>query len=152
MSIIQGTLPGLFERTITLTSGGKLFSNTGWRIGWVIAPEPLLLPMVMIFNYAVFSCPTPLQIAFAIGMETELQKWGTPNSYFYQLGSAAKGTRDRLVSILRSVGAEVIMPSAGYCVVANFTKLANQIDLSSQTDIRPGFKFWKFMLIEKVSF
>ena len=150
IDLIQGSLPGLFKRTVTLTSGGKLFTNTGWRIAWIIGPEPLIWPLATIFNYALLSSPTPLQIAFAIGMEKEFERFGTPESYFNELTAVAKASRNKLVSLLKKVGADIVVPSAGYAVSADFSKMAHQIDVSHISDMRPGFKFWKFLLIEKV--
>jgi len=54
-----------WSRTVTVFSGGKLFSCTGWRIGWVIAPEPLLRLGGIIQNAAVFNATTPCQVAMA---------------------------------------------------------------------------------------
>ena len=151
MPIFVATLPGLFERTLTLTSGGKTFSNTGWRIGWVIAPEKLLWPLASIINPGLASVSTPMQIAFAIGMEEERKLWGTPQSHFIKVRKQATKTRDMLVSTLKKVGADVIVPTSGYCVVANFTKLINQVNLAQYKDPNnPGLSLYLYLLAEKV--
>ena len=141
----------MFERTLTLTSGGKTFTNTGWRIGWVIAPEPLLWPLAAILAPGQVSVATPMQIGFAMGFETEFSLWGKPNSHFKQIRTRAMASRDLLVCILRSVGAQVIKPTAGYAVVANFTQLVDQVDSRIYRDSRPGLALYKYLLISEVS-
>jgi aspartate/methionine/tyrosine aminotransferase len=54
-----------WSRTVSIYSGGKMFSCTGWRIGWAIGPEPLLRLGGIIQNAAVFNAPTPCQVAMA---------------------------------------------------------------------------------------
>ena len=141
----------MFERTLTLTSGGKVFSNSGWRIGWVIAPEPLLWAVAAILSPGQVSVSTPMQVAFAMAFETEFRLWGTPLSHFDKIQRYSKATRDLLVAILKSVGAQVITPTAGYYVVANFTQVINQVDLRRYKDARPGLALYKNLLVKQVS-
>ena len=128
-----------------------MFTNTGWRIGWAIGTEELLWPMTTIATVGTNAVATPLQIAFAMGLETELKRRDTPDCYFRQLRAESRISSNRLVSILRSVGADVIEPTAGYCVVADFSKVVKHIDLSSQTDPQPNMKLYKYLLINEVS-
>ena len=93
---------------------------------------------------------TPLQIAFAIGLEKELKTWGTPDSYFVRIAERLRNNTNRLVGALRSVGVEVVVPTAGYCVVAKFNKLAKFVDLSGHSESRPGLKFWDYMFAKGV--
>lgn len=55
------TLPGMWDRTITLCSAGKTFSVTGWKIGWLIGPKDLIWNAYLVNEYNVFSVATPLQ-------------------------------------------------------------------------------------------
>lgn len=56
------SLPGMFERSITVGSGGKTFSVTGWKIGWAYGPANLLDNMQMVHQNCVYTCPTPIQV------------------------------------------------------------------------------------------
>jgi len=64
-----------------------MFCNTGWRIGWIIAPDEILWPMSTVLGRNIISVSTPMQIAFAMALEYELQVWNTP-----QLTSGSLGT------------------------------------------------------------
>ena len=57
------SLPGMFERTVTLSSAGKTFSITGWQNGWCIGPEQLIMPIQRLLPYVQFCAPTPMQQA-----------------------------------------------------------------------------------------
>src|SRR5262249_34559224 len=61
------TLPGMAERTLTLSGAGKTFSCTGWRIGWAIGPAPLHDTLSRLRQFTVFAAPTPFQHAIAAG-------------------------------------------------------------------------------------
>ena len=56
------TLPGMWERTLTLSSGGKSFSCTGWKIGWAIGPAPLQNALRRVHQFTVFASTTPMGI------------------------------------------------------------------------------------------
>lgn len=62
MSYVTATLPGMWERTITVGSAGKMFSVTGWKLGWSIGPENLLFGPKLVHQNCVYTCPTPLQV------------------------------------------------------------------------------------------
>lgn len=64
-------LPGMRERTITISSGGKLFSLTGWRVAWATGPAELLKPLGQVHTHLTFSAPTPLQAGVAAALEKE---------------------------------------------------------------------------------
>ncbi len=63
--------PGMRERTITLGSGGKLFSLTGWRVAWAYGPEELIQPLSLAHTHLSFSAPTPLQVGVAAALRCE---------------------------------------------------------------------------------
>ena len=65
------SLPGMRERTITLGSGGKLFSLTGWRVAWAIGPSELTAPLGAAHTHLTFSAPTPLQAGIAAALADE---------------------------------------------------------------------------------
>ena len=55
------TLPGMWDRTITIGSAGKTFSVTGWKLGWAIGPEHLIRNCQVVHQNCVYACPTPTQ-------------------------------------------------------------------------------------------
>ena len=58
------TLPGMYERTVTIGSAGKTFSVTGWKLGWSIGPHHLIKALCFVHQNCNFTCPTPLQVSF----------------------------------------------------------------------------------------
>lgn len=58
----MASLPGMWERTITVGSAGKTFSVTGWKLGWAYGPANLIKPMQLVHQNTIYTCPTPLQV------------------------------------------------------------------------------------------
>lgn len=106
------SLPDMKHRTITISSLGKSFSFTGWKIGWVIAPEELQIPIRNIHQYTVFSTATPFQGAAAAALDL-------PDSYFQQLVSMYQDKRDFLAHALSSAGLYPIIPQGAYFIMAD---------------------------------
>uniref|UniRef100_A0A1I8BTW5 kynurenine--oxoglutarate transaminase n=1 Tax=Meloidogyne hapla TaxID=6305 RepID=A0A1I8BTW5_MELHA len=121
------SLPGMFERTITIGSAGKVFSATGWKTGWSIAPKWLLEPMKKIHENCVFACPTPIQEALSRAFEEELSLWdeGKFDQSYLKKGIIAEllPKRDLLAKYLQSAGFRPIIPDAGYFMIADFSHL-----------------------------
>lgn len=59
-----GTLPDMWQRTITIGSVGKSLSVTGWKTGWAYAPANLMFNLQMVHQNCVDTCPTPIQVSF----------------------------------------------------------------------------------------
>nr|XP_002119772.3 kynurenine--oxoglutarate transaminase 3 [Ciona intestinalis] len=123
-----GSLPGMWERTITIGSAGKTFSVTGWKIGWSIGPSNLMKHLHTVSQNCIYNCPTPIQEAVAQGLEHEMSRFGTEGCYFKSLPRELEVKRDRLASILREIGMEPILPQGGYFILADASKL--KVDLS----------------------
>lgn len=117
------TLPGMWERTLTLSSGGKTFSFTGWKIGWAIGPFALQKAFRTFHQFNVFSSPTPLQYAIATGL-------GLPDSYFDNLASDYQARRDFLMDALLECGLLPTQPMGSYFVLADISNFsyANSLD------------------------
>lgn len=113
------TLPGMWERTITLGSAGKTFSVTGWKIGWAIAPASLANGVNMAHQWIPFAVTTPLQEAVAIALEEAAQ-----DEYFPWLAEMYQGKRDRLSVALDAAGLTPMRPDGSYFVVADTNGLA----------------------------
>jgi N-succinyldiaminopimelate aminotransferase len=110
------TLPGAAERTITISSGGKTFSATGWKIGWITAPAPLIDAILAVKQFLTFVNGAPFQPAIAVGLSL-------PDSFFAGIAATLRGKRDLLISGLATAGFAVSRPSAGYFVIADAAPL-----------------------------
>ncbi|XP_001359645.3 kynurenine--oxoglutarate transaminase 3 [Drosophila pseudoobscura] len=139
------TLPGMWDRTITLGSAGKTFSVTGWKIGWAYGPSQLIRNLQMVHQNSVYTCPTPLQEGVARSFEVELARLGTPESYFLSLPRELKEKRDFMAKFLSDAGMRPTIPEGGYFMLADWSPLASKVDLSSETDKHRDYKFTKWM-------
>jgi kynurenine---oxoglutarate transaminase / cysteine-S-conjugate beta-lyase / glutamine---phenylpyruvate transaminase len=139
------TLPDMWERTITIGSAGKTFSATGWKIGWSYGPANLLRNLQMVHQNSVYTCATPLQEALAIAFELELSRIDSPESFFNSIKTELVEKRDYMAKILTETGFEVTLPEAGYFMIANWSKLSDKVDLSSETDKYKDYRFTKWM-------
>jgi N-succinyldiaminopimelate aminotransferase len=111
------TLPGMGERTLTISSGGKTFHTTGWKIGWMSGPEPLVSAAKTAKQFLTYVNGAPFQPAMAVGL-------GLPDSYFDGLAATLQTARDHLVAGLRSVGFTVYEPEATYFATVDIRPLA----------------------------
>ena len=112
------TLPGMAERTLTLSGVGKTFSCTGWRIGWAIGPAPLQDALDRLRQFTVFAAATPFQLASAEGLRL-------PDSYFQNLSAEYQARRDFLIESLAACGLNPTRPSGAFFVLANFSSLSS---------------------------
>ncbi|CAB1323786.1 unnamed protein product [Coregonus sp. 'balchen'] len=108
------TLPGMWDRTITISSAGKTFSVTGWKLGWSIGPEHLIRHLQTVMQNTLYTCPTPLQEAVAQGLLRDYELMGRPECYFTSLAVELEGKRDRMAAFLQDVGMSPIIPEGGY--------------------------------------
>jgi len=110
------TLDGMAERTLTISSGGKTFHTTGWKIGWMSGPAPLVAAARTAKQFLTFVNGGPFQPAMAVGL-------GLPDIYFAGLRAGLQATRDRLVEALDAVGFVTYRPEASYFVTADIRPL-----------------------------
>jgi N-succinyldiaminopimelate aminotransferase len=110
------TLPGMAERTLTISSIGKTFSVTGWKVGWACGPAPLVAAVRGAKQFLTFAGGTPLQhaAAFALGMAEE---------HGAALSAELKAKRDRLCAGLERAGFGVLRPAGTYFVNADVAPL-----------------------------
>ncbi|XP_054726298.1 kynurenine aminotransferase isoform X1 [Anastrepha obliqua] len=139
------TLPGMWERTITIGSAGKTFSVTGWKIGWAYGPANLITNLQMVHQNSVYTCPTPIQEAVARAFELELERLDSSECYFNSLPQELKVKRDFMVKFLEHAGLKPTVPEGGYFMLADWSSLGNKIDLTSETDQYLDYKFTKWM-------
>jgi N-succinyldiaminopimelate aminotransferase len=110
------TLPGAFERTLSISSAGKTFSTTGWKIGWLSGPRELVTAVLAVKQFLTYVSGSPFQGAVALGL-------GLDDSFFAGLAATLGAKRDLLSAGLAEAGFAV-SPSAGsYFVVADAAPL-----------------------------
>lgn len=139
------TLPGMWDKTITIGSAGKTFSLTGWKIGWAYGPASLLRNLQMVHQNSVYTCATPIQEAIAVGFETELKRLNSPECYFKSISGELMAKRDYMASFLANIGLNPTVPQGGYFMVADWSALAEKVDLTQETDARRDYRFTKWM-------
>jgi len=103
----MATLPDMWERTLTISSGGKTFHTTGWKIGWMSGPEPLVTAAKTAKQFLTYVNGAPFQPAMAVGLSL-------PDSYFHDLVSTLQTARDHLMAGLREAGFVAYEPEATY--------------------------------------
>ena len=118
------TLDGMAERTLTISSGGKTFNTTGWKIGWACGPTPLVDATRTAKQFLTFVNGAPLQPAIAAGLVL-------PDAYFHQLAADLASKRDRLVDGLRTAGFQTFVPEATYFTTVDIRPLAPEGDGTS---------------------
>ena len=102
----------LRERTLVVSSGGKTFNTTGWKIGWLCGPPRLVAAARAAKQFLTYVNGAPFQPAIAVGL-------GLPSSYFSTVASGLQARRDELVPALRDVGFDVYRTSSTYFVTAD---------------------------------
>ena len=110
------TLPGARERTVSISSGGKTFNTTGWKIGWITASRELLRAITAVKQYLTYVNGAPFQPAIAAGLRL-------PDSYFQEAAASLARRCGLLSGGLRAAGFEVFTPQAGYFVIADAAPL-----------------------------
>ncbi|MFC4245093.1 aminotransferase class I/II-fold pyridoxal phosphate-dependent enzyme [Gryllotalpicola reticulitermitis] len=110
------TLPGAVERTISISSGGKTFSTTGWKIGWAMARPELIQAILAVKQFLTFVSGTPFQPAIAAGL-------ALPDSFFAGVADTLRAKRDLLSTGLRGAGFHVFESRATYFVVTDVSPL-----------------------------
>ena len=105
-------LPGMADRTIVLSSLGKTFSVTGWKIGWAIAPPHLTAGIRAAHQFLTFCSATPLEVASAEALESGPE-------YFEELRSAYGQRRHAMLDALREAGLQPFTPEGSYFALAD---------------------------------
>ena len=110
------TLPGMEQRTLTISSAGKTFSVTGWKIGWATGPRALVSATQTAKQFLTFVSGAPFQPAIARAL-------ALPDAYYKSFRSALEAKRDRLCAGLEAAGLEVFRPAGTYFVTADIRPL-----------------------------
>ena len=110
------TLPGMAERTLTISSAGKTFSATGWKVGWVTGPAEAVAAVRTVKQFLTYVGSGPFQPAVAVAL-------GLGDDVYAGLARSLQAKRDLLVAGLQSAGLEVAVPSGTYFVIADAAPL-----------------------------
>ena len=110
------TLPGAWARTLTISSGGKTFSTTGWKIGWIAGPADLIEAVLAVKQFLTYVNGAPFQPAIATGLRL-------PDAFFTGIAATLREKRDLLGSGLRAAGFDVSVPAGSYFTVADAAPL-----------------------------
>jgi N-succinyldiaminopimelate aminotransferase len=113
------TLPGMAERTVTISSSGKTFSFTGWKIGWATGPRALVAAVQTAKQFLTFVSGAPFQPAIALAL-------GLEDAYFESFRAGLQAKRDRLCGGLEAAGLEVFRPAGTYFVTTDIRPLGEE--------------------------
>lgn len=125
-------LQGMHDRTLTISSIGKTFSLTGWKIGWATGAAELITALKRVHQFATFSSGTAFQYASAFAL-------GLPDEYFAFLKEDFEKRRDFLFDVLKNMGLQPVLPLGSYFILCNIRNFP----------FKSGLDFSRF-LIEKI--
>ncbi|XP_062437129.1 kynurenine--oxoglutarate transaminase 3 isoform X2 [Rhea pennata] len=141
------TLPGMWERTVTIGSAGKTYSVTGWKLGWSIGPPHLIKHLQVVQQNTLYTCATPLQEALAQAFWTDYKRMDDPDCYFNSLSRELEGKRDRMAQLFQEAGLKPLIPDGGYFMIVDISTL--NVDLSDVENQPYDYKFIKWMITYK---
>ena len=138
-----GSVPGLEDRTVTISALSKTYAVTGWRVGWIVAPEALSGGIRSVHDFLTVAAPAPLQEAGVVAL-------GMPESFYEQLALEYLERRDTLLRILEETGFESNPTRGAYYVMADVSHLgmgddvevANRLTKDVGVAVVPGSSFF----------
>ncbi|XP_061289738.1 kynurenine--oxoglutarate transaminase 1-like isoform X4 [Bos javanicus] len=144
------SLPGMWERTLTIGSAGKTFGVTGWKVGWVLGPDSLMKHLRTVHQNSIYHCATQGQAAVAQSFEREQLHFGRPSSYFVQLPQYIQRCRDHMIQSLQSMGFRPVTPQGSYFLITDISDFKNKMpDLPGAADEPYDRRFVKWMIKNK---
>ena len=118
------TLPGMRDRTVTISALSKTYSVTGWRVGWAIATEPLMRGIRPTHDFLTVAAAAPLQIAGITAL-------GLPPDYYAEMAKGYEERRTAMMAILDEVGLVAEPPEGAYYVMADISSLGFGDDVTA---------------------
>ncbi len=115
------SLPGAYERTVTISGFSKTFNMTGWRLGYAVGPHPVIEKMGLVNDLVYICAPAPLQhgVAEALPM---------PDAYYADMRDAYAAKRMLLCDTLEACGFDLHRPDGAYYVLANFARFGREAE------------------------
>ena len=110
--VAMAALPGMRDRTLVISSGGKTFNTTGWKVGWFCGPAPLVAAARAAKQFLTYVGSGPFQPATAVGLRLG-------DEYFTELAADLQAKRDKLLAGLTEAGFEAYKPSGTYFITAD---------------------------------
>lgn len=123
--VSMATLPGMWERTLTINSTGKTFSMTGWKIGYAVGPAPLNAALRSVHQFVTFASATPFQEAMAAAIES-----AASDGYYAELAAAYDRRRTALAKGLEQAGLAVLPIGGSYFLMADISDLGFADDIA----------------------
>jgi aminotransferase len=120
------TLPGMWERTITISGASKSYSVTGWRIGYTISPPDLAVGIRRAHDFVTVGAPAPLQEAAVTALTL-------PDSYYVALREGYQARRDLLLPLLEKAGFRTFMPRGAYYILTECAHFLERFGLPDDT-------------------
>jgi aspartate/methionine/tyrosine aminotransferase len=142
--IPMATLPGMRERTITISGASKTFSITGWRIGTIVAPAEVTDAIRKVHDFLTVGAPAPLMEGLAVAMEV------LGREYYEQLAGEYLARREILMGALLTAGFQCVAPEGAYYILADFSAIsslpapefARWLTIEGGIATVPGTSFW----------
>jgi aspartate/methionine/tyrosine aminotransferase len=125
------TLPGMAERTITISGASKSYSVTGWRVGWAVAPPELSVGIRRAHDFVTVGAPHPLQEAAVVAL-------GLPDDYYVELRTAYQARRDLLFRHVERAGFVAWRPRGAYYILTDAGHFMKRLGLMDDT----AFAMW----------
>jgi len=120
------TLPGMRERTVTISGVSKSYSVTGWRIGYTISPPDLAVGIRRAHDFVTVGAPAPLQ-------EAAVTALNLPDAYYVGLRESYQARRDLLCGLLEAAGFRVFKPEGAYYVLTECAHFLERLGLPDDT-------------------
>ncbi len=121
--ISVASLPGMADRTVTISGMSKTFSVTGWRLGYCIAPEEITVGIRRAHDFLTVGAPHPLQVAAVAALEL-------PNSYYEKLTTDYTRRRSILLPYLKEAGFQFTQPRGAYYVMTDISAFGAENDIA----------------------
>ena len=121
------TLDGMRERTIVVNGMSKTYSVTGWRVGYILAPEGITGAIRKMHDFMTVGAPAPLQEAGAVALRL-------PDSYYQELAANYTVRRDRLLGVLNSAGLKPFVPGGAYYIMCNIGPMRERLGLANDVE------------------